>query len=91
MWTWDPAKNSANKAKHGVSFETAERVLLDPLRATRIDTFPAEQRWQTIGRPTADSQTVLIVIHTDHGDGGRIISARKAMRNERLAYEQGFF
>ena len=28
-FTWDPAKNTANKRKHGVSFEEAQTVFLD--------------------------------------------------------------
>lgn len=34
---WDEAKNSLNKAKHGVSFEVAARVFADPRRMVRYD------------------------------------------------------
>ena len=65
----------------------------DPLAATVEDPYPAEQRWRTMG--IVGSQVVMVV-HTwpviDPGTGeetGRIISARKATRRERMAYEEG--
>jgi uncharacterized protein len=73
----------------------AERVLNDPWQASRLDAYPSEERWQTIGRPSTDSSVVLIVIHTvpelqnDGEEEGRIISARKADPSERRAYASG--
>lgn len=34
---WDEAKNRANQAKHGVSFERAQLAFLDPRRVIRPD------------------------------------------------------
>ena len=92
-WTWDQAKNDTNKRAYGLSFETALLVFDDPLAATRDDPFPTEQRWRTIGNVGG---VTLLVVHTwpeterDTGDRiGRIISARKATRRERRAYEEG--
>lgn len=96
-WIWDPAKAARNLRDHRVSFELAARVLDDPWQASRTDTYPFEERWQTIGRPSADSPVVLIVVHTaanvqdDGEEEGRIISARKAVPSERRAYEEGEF
>jgi uncharacterized DUF497 family protein len=65
--------------------------------ATRLDPYPREERWQSIGKPYADSHVVLFVVHTDpvmQPDGeeeGRIISARRATSRERRAYEEGQF
>ncbi|MCY4110387.1 MAG: BrnT family toxin, partial [Chloroflexi bacterium] len=65
----------------------------DPMSATREDPFPGEQRWRTIGMVGTQ---VVMVVHTwpgvDAETGeliGRIISARKATRREREAYEEG--
>ncbi len=44
-WTWDPNKNEANKRKHGISFETAERVFGDPLYKTEANPYPYEERF----------------------------------------------
>ncbi len=90
-WTRDPAKSTANKKKHGVSFELAERALGDPFALTDIDPWPDEERWRTLGSPSADGTIVLYVVHTwpDDDDGeGRIISAREATNRERQAYEE---
>jgi uncharacterized DUF497 family protein len=91
-WTWDPAKNIANIARHRLSFDTAQRVFDDRHAGSRLDPYPHEERWQTIGK--IGSLTV-IVIHTLEIDpatgeeGGQIISARKATANERKGYEEG--
>ena len=90
-WNWDPDKNRANQDKHRVSFETAQLVFDDPLALMRPDPYPYESRWQTVG--TVSSVT-LLVVHTlpdvDRGQrAGRIISARRATRIERRAYEEG--
>lgn len=92
-WTWDPAKNEANLRSHGLSLEAAVFVFDDPLSATREDPYPHEQRWRTIGMVGTQ---VVLVVHTwpdlDRKSGeeiGRVISARKATRREREAYEEG--
>ena len=92
-WIWNQGKNDANKRTHGLSFETAALIFDDPLAVTRGDPYPTEQRWQTIGMA---GTVVVIVAHTwpeyswETGDEiGRIISARKATRRERKAYEEG--
>jgi uncharacterized DUF497 family protein len=74
-----------------VSFELAERALHDPFAVTVPDLYPQEERWITLGSPSADGAVVLYVVHTwpSEEDGtGRIISARKALLHERRAYEE---
>ena len=90
-WTWDPEKAKANFEKHKVSFEVAERALGDPLCISVPDPHPEEERWRTLGSPSADGIVVLYVVHTwpeDEDGFGRIISARKAQTHERQAYEE---
>jgi uncharacterized DUF497 family protein len=82
-----------NRRKHGISFETATKVFLDPnaimRRAKRVD---GEQRWQTIGC-VGDGFLVVLVAHTlISGEGDeliRIISAPKTTPRERKIYEEG--
>lgn len=94
-WTWDQTKNRANLQSHGLSFEAAIFVFDDPMSATREDPYPYEERWRTIGM--VGSQVVMVVhtwpdFHAEAGEEiGRIISARKATRYEREAYEEGHF
>jgi uncharacterized DUF497 family protein len=92
-WTWDPQKDAANRAKHGLSFGTAVLVFDDPFHASKPDPHPDGDRWHTIGLV---GSVVLLVIHTWlEGEGdeqiGRIISARKATARERKVYEEGSF
>lgn len=92
-WTWDQDKNQTNRRSHGLSFETARLVFDDPLAATRDDPYPDDPRWRTMGMV---GSVVVVVVHTwpevDSESGeqvGRIISARKATKREREAYEEG--
>ena len=94
-WEWDEDKNQENRRKHRISFEVAKLVFNDPLAASRPDPFPTEQRLRTIGEVL---NLAIIVVHTepkpDYARGeavGRVISARKAERRERNAYETGEF
>jgi uncharacterized protein len=96
-WIWDDEKNRINRRHHKVSFEIAALVFGDPLAITLPDPYPDEERWRTIGSPSAERNVVLFVVHTrpeedEEGEEvGRIISARKATRHERRTYEEGAF
>lgn len=94
-WIWDEEKNRVNKRDHGPSFDTARLVFDDPLAATRRDPYPYEERWQSVG---LIGSVAVFVVHTwpegapETGEEtGRIISARKATKHERRAYEEGDF
>jgi len=94
QFEWRPEKAQRNLAKHGVAFETAERVWDDPLHVIVPDRFEdGEERWQAIGMVGA--VVLLIVVHTypdlEDEDRVRIIGARKATRHERRLYEQEGF
>lgn len=83
---FDPAKAAANFRKHGVSFADAEGVLFDPLAITVEDIETVgERRFVTVGLSGAGE--VLVVVHTERGGSNRLISARRATRKERKAYE----
>jgi uncharacterized DUF497 family protein len=86
---WDPKKAKSNVADHGVTFEDASGVFLDPLSLTIPDPDHSfdENRFITMGQST-DGQ-LLVVVHTDRGNNIRIISARFAEPHERRAYESG--
>jgi uncharacterized DUF497 family protein len=91
---WDQAKNLSNQRKHGVSFEKASAVFLDPFYISAQDRIEdGESRWQAIG--SVEGLLILTVAHTvrEEEAGGtlvdvfRIISARRATRKERRRYE----
>jgi len=75
--------------KHGVSFEEAASVFLDPAALTFLDPDHSEdeERAITIGRSAR--HRVLFVAHTEREDRLRIISARRATRQEQEQYEEG--
>lgn len=87
---WDPQKAIENEKKHGLSFELAALVFADPFAKSAQDRFEnGEYRWQTIG---VIKNVVVVVAHTleiyaDY-ENIRIISARRANRNERKIYEE---
>jgi uncharacterized protein len=89
VYEWNAAKAKANAHKHGVSFEEASTVFLDPLAWTFADPdhSAAEAREITIGYSVR--HRVIFVALTQRGDRTRIISARKATRKERKQYEEG--
>ena len=91
---WDPNKERANRQKHKVGFRQAASVFRDPNQVTIYDEdhSDAEERWLTIGLDAGG--TVRVVSHTfEQLDAEavtiRIISARKADRDEIVQYETG--
>jgi uncharacterized DUF497 family protein len=89
IYEWDSIKATANERKHGVSFDEAKDVFLDPLAETFNDPDHSseEQRFITIGMTT--KQRIVFVAHADSGgDRVRIISARVATRRESNAYQE---
>jgi uncharacterized protein len=90
-WNWDAKKDKANKRKHGLSFALAQLVFNDPLALSRVDDFESEERWQTVGLIGGVTVFVVHTVSVSRADEGRIISARKATRHERKAYEDGTF
>ena len=85
---WDPAKDEANEYKHNISFTEAIAVFDDPQHIVEDATRPehGERRTMAIGRVGA---FVLVVFFTERDQRHRIISARRAKRNERERYRQG--
>ena len=85
---WDAKKARTNLAKHGVTFEEAATVFGDPLSLTIPDPAHSrvESRFIIIGQ--SHQRELLVVVHTERGDNIRVISARRASKRERKAYEE---
>ena len=84
---WDEPKAASNLKKHGVAFADAvSAVEEDPLALTIPDDCPGEDRFVTVG--TDLMGRTLVVVYLWRGDRIRIVSARKATRRERCAYEE---
>lgn len=87
MYEWDEAKNAANIAKHGISFDLARRIFDGPvltLRDTRQDY--GEICEISIGQ--VEAVAILVVVHTQRDSRRRLISARPASERERTRYAQ---
>lgn len=85
---WNPDKATRNLQKHGVTFQEAATVFGDVLSLTFPDPDHSvgEDRYVTIGMSRLTQ--LLVVSHTDRGDRVRIISARRATRQEQRFYEE---
>ena len=86
---WDTAKARSNKQKHGVSFEEAQSVFYDEFAVQFFDeeNSGSENRFLMLG--FSDEARLLIVCHCERDQGNiiRIISARKATKNEGKHYQ----
>lgn len=86
---WNAAKAASNQKKHGVTFEEAQTVFYDEFAVQFFegDNAEAEDRFLMLG--FSNEARLLIVCHCERGRGNiiRIISARKATRNERQHYQ----
>ena len=84
LFEWDSEKARINKLKHHVSFETASNVFFDENRIEKLDEEHSddEDRWKVLGKVAE----VLLVIYTEREDRTRIISARRADKDERREY-----
>ncbi|WP_040261880.1 BrnT family toxin [Pseudomonas massiliensis] len=78
---WDEAKNQSNIRKHGIDFADVAEMFKHPMLLTRDDRVGyGEDRWLGIGWLTA---LVAVVVYTErHGNVIRVISARKATKQE---------
>lgn len=86
---WDPAKDEANRAKHGVSFEEAAELFqseTDYLEIYDEEHSGEEDRFLAIG---PIRRGVIVVAYTERDkDVLRIVSARMATRQERQRLKQ---
>jgi len=68
---WDPRKAQSNAKKHGIAFDRAAAVFLDPRALTEFDSVHShdEDRWVTLGMDGAG--ILLVVCHTFTERGSR--------------------
>jgi uncharacterized DUF497 family protein len=89
-FTWDNNKNSANMQKHGISFDEAKSVFYDDNARLMHDPDHSgdEERFLILG--LSKKINILVVCHCyrENDEIIRIISARKATKNEKKQYEE---
>ncbi len=86
-YQWDREKAIANLRKHGIDFADATFVLSDDLAITISDERFDEERFVTIGVDALGR--ILVVVYTLRHGEIRLISARKATRQEQQQYQEG--
>lgn len=87
---WHPAKSASNERKHGISFEEAKdvfydvnaRLIADPEHSTD------EDRFIILGAATGFKLLVVCHCYRSNDEIIRIISARKATKNEIKLYRE---
>ena len=88
---WDTAKAVTNIKKHGVSFEEAKSVFFDDFAVQFFDqeNSDTEDRFLMLGM--SNETNLLLICHCERDDGNtiRVISARKATKNESKNYQRG--
>jgi uncharacterized protein len=84
---WDDVKNASNVAKHGISFEMAQRIFDGPVLTAADHRKDYDERGE-ISIAMVDGAAILTIVHTDRLGRVRIISARPASQRERSRYEQ---
>lgn len=82
---WDLKKRSCNLNKHYIDFIDAIKIFDDPFRIEKETSRNSELRFITIGEV---NDVVLLVAYAIRKNKYRIISARRASKNERKAYEE---
>jgi len=90
---WDPSNAQTNFSKHGLDFEQAATVFLDPLAVTIPDEEHSEieARWITLGKDTTGHYALVVhPFEWSADDRGRVrsISARRPTKAEIRNYEE---
>ncbi len=87
---WDPNKNRSNKRKHRISFEEAQTVFYDENARFMADPGHSETEDRFLILGLSSKLRALVVCHCYRRSGGmiRLISARRATKNERVFYEE---
>jgi uncharacterized DUF497 family protein len=82
LFEWGESKRQANLAKHHIDVRDAERIFDGPV-FERMDSRHGEDRIFAIGLM---EDIEIVVVYVMRGQRRRLISARRAHRNERQEY-----
>ena len=84
IFEWDENKNKSNIQKHGIDFNDSANIF-DHAMVIKLDKRAdyGESRWIGLGQLES---IVIIIVFTKRNDRMRIISIRKASKQERRIY-----
>jgi hypothetical protein len=85
---WDEVKRQTNLRDHNLDFADAEIIFSGIVFTFEDDRFAyGEDRFITMGLLR---ETVVVIAHTERNERVRLISMRKATRNEQRLYFENF-
>lgn len=84
-FAWDVSKSERNLEKHGIDFDEGTRLWDDPNKTETPQPRKGELRWKLHARYAG---AVWIAIYTQRTTIIRIISVRRANRNEVAYYDR---
>ena len=86
---WNTRKNTSNQKKHGISFEEAKTIFTDQFARMIEDPDHSDDEDRFILLGASIHSRLLVVCHCIRNDDLiRIISARKADKQEQHIYEE---
>jgi hypothetical protein len=89
VFEWNDEKRLINLEKHGIDFVDAKEIWQRPvMELPSPQVGHDEDRIIAIGQ--IEGRAIVVVIYTWRGDNRRLISARKARKNEQAHYENEF-
>ncbi len=88
IFEWDKSKRQSNLRKHRLDFTNAAEVFAGLTFTFADERFEyGEDRYITLGLL---KNTAVVIAHTERDEVIRIISMRKATKNEQILYYQSF-
>ena len=86
VFEYDPNKSHTNKEKHGIDFDEAQLLWLDEDRVV----FPAQSDTEDRNALIAmKEEKIWVAFYTMRGPATRLISVRRARKNEEKTYYDG--
>lgn len=86
MFEWDEEKRQINLDKHGIDFIDAKDIWAGSVLEIASLQDHDEERMISVGEIGG---VIITVIYTWRGENRRLISARKARKNEQEDYKNG--
>jgi len=86
-YEWDQNKREINLIKHGLDFIISYKIYESDEKLTMPSDYKNEQRWVDIA-PVGEELLVLTMVYTYREERVRIISLRKASKEERRLYNE---
>ncbi len=87
---WDEEKALTNIDKHGIDFCDAMRIWDGPVIDPAGERFVGEEYRPTALGTIDEDDLIIAVVYTVRNGVVRLISARRARRNERQDYQDSF-